>query len=122
MRLTKPPGTVAFCGVFGAKGDCPRDCPPLGGALVRGLPTANRPGLAFAIIPIIVTADDSQTSRRPQKWIVPERWLSGRKRRIANPVCRETGISGSNPDLSAFPRRKCTKTPAKQGFFVARSR
>ena len=25
----------------------------------------------------------------------PERWLSGRKRRIANPVCRETGISGS---------------------------
>jgi hypothetical protein len=50
----------------------------------------------------------------------PERWLSGRKRRIANPVCRETGITGSNPVLSADSRPVAGDRIAR--FSLAQSR
>ncbi len=52
----------------------------------------------------------------------PERWLSGRKRWIANPVYLERGITGSNPVLSASnrPLQIVASQPFAKGGFVLR--
>ena len=43
-----------------------------------------------------------------------ERWLSGRKRRFAKSVNRETGSAGSNPVRSAFPPKESRDFPGKR--------